>query len=41
MHILIVSQYFWPETFGINDTALGLKDQGHEVSVLTGIPNYP
>lgn len=41
MHILIVSQYFWPETFGINDTALGLKEKGHEVSVLTGIPNYP
>jgi glycosyltransferase involved in cell wall biosynthesis len=41
MNILIVSQYFWPETFGINDIALGLKEKGHEVSVLTGIPNYP
>jgi glycosyltransferase involved in cell wall biosynthesis len=41
MRILIVTQYFWPETFGINDTALGLKDKGHEVTVLTGIPNYP
>jgi glycosyltransferase involved in cell wall biosynthesis len=41
MHILIVSQYFWPENFRINDIALGLKEKGHEVSVLTGIPNYP
>lgn len=41
MHILIVSQYFWPETFRINDMALGLKQRGHEVTVVTGIPNYP
>lgn len=41
MKILIVSQYFWPENFKINDIALGLKDRGHEVSVLTAIPNYP
>lgn len=41
MHILIVSQYFWPEQFGINDIALGLKEKGNEVSVLTSIPNYP
>lgn len=38
---MIVSQYFWPETFRINDVALGLKERGHEVTVLTGIPNYP
>lgn len=41
MKILIVSQYFWPETFRINDVAHGLKELGHEVSVLTGLPNYP
>ncbi len=41
MRILIVSQYFWPEAFRINDLATGLKKQGHEVSVLTGFPNYP
>ncbi len=41
MKILIVSQYFWPEDFRINDLALRLKDQGHLVSVLTGLPNYP
>ncbi len=41
MRILIVSQYFWPEPFRINDLALGLKERGHEVTVLTGVPNYP
>jgi len=41
MRILIVSQYFWPENFRINDLALGLAQCGHEVSVLTGNPNYP
>lgn len=41
MKILIVSQYFWPENFRINDLALDLIKRGHEVSVLTGKPNYP
>lgn len=41
MKILIISQYFHPENFKINDIALGLKERGHDVSVLTGIPNYP
>jgi glycosyltransferase involved in cell wall biosynthesis len=41
MKILIVSQYFWPESFRINEVALDLKQSGHEVEVLTGKPNYP
>jgi colanic acid biosynthesis glycosyl transferase WcaI len=41
MNILIVTQYFWPETFRINDLAKGLVERGHQVTVLTGIPNYP
>ena len=41
MHVLIVTQYFWPENFRINDMALGLKEKGHVVTVLTGQPNYP
>ena len=41
MKILIVTQYFWPESFRINDLAVGLKENGHQVTVLTGIPNYP
>ena len=41
MNILIVTQYFWPENFRINDLATGLFEKGHKVTVLTGIPNYP
>ncbi len=41
MNVLIVTQYFWPENFRINDLAVGLKEKGHNVTVLTGIPNYP
>ena len=41
MRILIVSQYFWPENFRINDLASELVSRGHEVTVLTGLPNYP
>ena len=41
MRILIVTQYFWPENFKINDIALALKERGHEVLILTGKPNYP
>jgi glycosyltransferase involved in cell wall biosynthesis len=41
MNVLIVSQYFWPESFRVNDLAVGLMERGHRVSVLTGMPNYP
>ena len=41
MKILIISQYFWPENFKINDLALGLNERGNEVTILTGKPNYP
>ncbi|WP_374088825.1 glycosyltransferase family 4 protein [Methylomicrobium lacus] len=41
MKILIVSQYFAPESFIINDLARHLHALGHQVSVLTGKPNYP
>ncbi len=41
MRILIVTQYFWPESFTINDIAGTLRDQGHKVVIATGKPNYP
>lgn len=41
MKILIVSQYFWPENFRVNDLVLELQDRGHDITVLTGLPNYP
>lgn len=37
----MVTQYFWPETFRINDLVAGFVERGHEVTVLTGQPNYP
>ena len=40
-HILIISQYFYPEQFRINDIATEWVKRGHRVTVLTGIPNYP
>ena len=40
-HILIISQYFYPEQFRINDIAAEWVKRGHRVTVLTGIPNYP
>lgn len=41
MHILVVSQYFWPENFRINDLTEEWRERGHQVTVLTGRPNYP
>lgn len=41
MRLLIFSQYFWPETFGINSLARALAERGQKLSVLTGKPNYP
>lgn len=41
MRVLIISQYFWPEGFIINDLVGLLALRGVQVSVLTGKPNYP
>ena len=41
MKLLILSQYFWPENFRINDLVSELTARGHSVTVLTGVPNYP
>lgn len=41
MKILIITQYFWPEDFRINELVSELKNRGHEIHVLTGRPNYP
>lgn len=41
MRILIVSQYFYPEQFQINEIASELVKRGNEVTVLCGMPNYP
>ena len=41
MKVLFVSQYFYPEIFRGNDIVFDLVEKGHEVTVLTGKPNYP
>ena len=40
-HILVISQYFYPEQFRINDICCEWVKRGYQVTVLTGIPNYP
>ncbi len=41
MRLLVLTQYFWPENFRINDVVEGLVERGHDVTVYTGLPNYP
>lgn len=41
MKILVVCQHFYPEQFRINDICYELVKKGHDVTVLTGLPNYP
>ncbi len=41
LRVLAVSQHYWPEPFAIADVCEGLAAMGHEVTVLTGTPNYP
>ena len=39
-NVLIITHYFWPEDFKINELALGLS-KNYNVSILTGYPSYP
>ena len=41
LRIAVVTQYFWPEDFRVNDLVSELATRGHDVQVLTGQPNYP
>ena len=41
MKVLILTQYFWPESFGITALARSMQERGVAVTVLTGQPNYP
>jgi glycosyltransferase involved in cell wall biosynthesis/UDP-N-acetyl-D-mannosaminuronic acid transferase (WecB/TagA/CpsF family) len=41
LKILVITQYFWPETFRVNDIVRHLKENNYDVDVLTGLPNYP
>lgn len=39
--IIIITQYFYPENFRINELAYELVKGGYVVDALVGIPNYP
>lgn len=41
MKILLVTQYYWPENSRVTDIAESLYKEGNDVTVLTGLPNYP
>lgn len=41
LKILVVCQHFYPESFRINDICFELAKRGNDVTVLTGLPNYP
>ena len=40
MRILVVCQFYYPENFVISDICRELKRRGHDVTVVTGKPNY-
>ena len=41
MKILVVCQYYYPENFQITPICEDLVLRGHQITVLTGLPNYP
>lgn len=41
MKILVVCQYYYPEPFRHPDICEELVKRGHDVTVVTGLPNYP
>lgn len=41
MHILAICQYYKPEPFNVSDICEELVRRGHDVTVVTGRPNYP
>ncbi len=41
MNLLVITQYYWPETFVITGLVDSLQALGIKVTILTGKPNYP
>lgn len=41
MKILLICQYYHPEPFRVHDLCEALAKRGHELHVVTGMPNYP
>ena len=36
LRVLVITQYFYPENFRINDLVFSLKKRGHDIEVLNG-----
>lgn len=41
LKILVVCQHYKPEPFNVSEVCEGLSRRGHDVTVLTALPNYP
>ena len=41
MKILVVCQHYWPEPYYLSDVCEELARRGHEVHIVTDVPNYP
>lgn len=41
MKILVVCQHYWPEPYPLQDVCEELVRRGHQVDLITGVPNYP
>ena len=41
MKILVVCQHYWPEPYPLPDVCEELVRRGHQVDVVTDVPNYP
>ncbi len=41
MKLLVICQYYYPEPFRVSDICEEMVKRGHEVTVITGEPNYP
>ena len=41
LKILLISQYFWPENFRVNEIVEYWKKKKFQVDIVTGSPNYP
>jgi Glycosyltransferase len=41
MKILVVCQHYWPEPYPLEDICEELVNRGHEVDIITDVPNYP
>ena len=40
LNVLIVGQYYYPDNFKINEISFELVKQGHQLTILTGLPDY-